>query len=76
MLASRAHTVQNSPVTIPFARRMNMTGLANIADQDRARSKALREKAYDKIDYVHEASVFDVPAQNQAVSYVASVSHM
>lgn len=67
---------QQSPVTVPFARRMNLTGAANIVDQDTARSKALREKAYDNIVNVQEASIFDVPAQNQAVSYVASVSSL
>ena len=64
---------QQSPVTIPFARRMNFTGAANIVDQDRARSKALREKAYQNIVSAQEASIFDVPAENQAVSYIASV---
>ena len=63
-----------SPVTLPFARRLNFTGAANILQIDQARAKGLREHATTKPGKFTKTPIISTPATNQAVDYVATVS--
>ena len=58
------------PVTIPFVRRMNLTGTAKIIELDQARAKTLKSRANSGFK---QTAVFDVPATNQAVDYTTTV---
>ncbi|OBZ76214.1 Polyporopepsin [Grifola frondosa] len=64
--------VRDSPVTLPFARRLNFTGSATLLEIDQARAKALkaRSQSQGKFD---KSAVISVPATNQAVDYTVSV---
>ncbi|KAI0708411.1 acid protease [Earliella scabrosa] len=62
-----------SPVTLPFARRLNFTGAANILQIDQARAKGLREHATAKPGKFTKTPIISTPATNQAVDYVATV---
>ncbi len=71
--AGEALVVQNaSPVTLPIARRLNMTGAPNLVKLDQARAKALKE-GIKHTESTRLASMTDVPVMNGVVSYVASV---
>ncbi|KAH9903125.1 family A1 protease [Cubamyces lactineus] len=66
-----------SPVTLPFARRLNMTGTTKLLEIDQARVKTLRNRT--PAERASHADVLalgavDVPATNQAVSYVTTVT--
>lgn len=75
--------VRDSPVTLPFARRLNVTGGRDIMRMDQARAKSLRVKSLDS-SHVHtsEADVmrkavgaaFGVPSTNQGVDYIVQVN--
>lgn len=65
-----------APVTLPFVRRVNTTGVANILQRDQARAKMFKGRAASKSSsaFQQAASVFDAPATNQAVDYTTTVS--
>ena len=72
-------TVSKSPVTIPLARRFNITGSKNIVELDQARAKAFKSGTKVKPDAAAasaSASSFPVPAINGAVAYTAQVSRV
>ncbi|KAI0323487.1 acid protease [Cubamyces sp. BRFM 1775] len=64
-----------SPVALPFARRLNMTGTMKLLELDQTRVKALRNRtpaARASHADVLVLGAVDVPATNQAVSYVTT----
>ena len=71
--------VRDSPVTFPIARRLNLTGAANIVQADLARAKVLKARSQaTKAAAVDTAvgkifPVTNVPITNQAVTYTANV---
>lgn len=62
-----------SAVTLPVARRFNSTGIANIAEADRARIKLLKSQIASDASKSTKRSVFSAPITNEAVSYSVSV---
>ncbi|THH28715.1 hypothetical protein EUX98_g5470 [Antrodiella citrinella] len=73
-------TVKDSPVTMSFARRMNVTGGADILKMDRARATSLKvrssthgAKTKDELMKNAVGAAFGVPSTNQGVSYVVEV---
>ncbi|KAI0752481.1 family A1 protease [Daedaleopsis nitida] len=62
------------PVTLPFVRRVNMTGTAKLLEIDQARAKALKTRESKNSGVLQKNAVINVPITNQAVSYVATVS--
>jgi len=80
VLAKPVTTVRNSPVTLPFARRMNVTRGLDILSMDQARAKSLkvRSSTHGKQTQIElrQAAVgaaFGVPSTNQGVDYVVEV---
>jgi len=67
--------VRRSPVTLPISKRVNSTTIRNLLLHDQARAKALRAKGEAKAAGIpfHTDAVINSPADNQAVSYIASV---
>ncbi|KAJ8474583.1 hypothetical protein ONZ51_g7130 [Trametes cubensis] len=67
-----------SPVTLPFARRLNMTGSAKLLEIDQARMKALRNRTPaargSHTGILALGAVADVSATSQAVAYVTTVT--
>ncbi|KAI0760884.1 acid protease [Trametes elegans] len=63
----------SSRVTLQVARRLNVTGAANILEIDKARARALKERAKARTGKISRATIIDVPVANQAVDYVATV---
>ncbi|OBZ76839.1 Polyporopepsin [Grifola frondosa] len=64
--------VRDSPVTLPFARRMNFTGSATLLEIDQARAKALKARSLSH-EIFDKSAVIGVPATNQVVDYIVSV---
>lgn len=62
-----------SPVTLPFARRLNLTGTANLLQIDQARAKALKERAMTSPGKFIRTPIDSVPATSQVANYVVSV---
>ncbi|KAI0767720.1 acid protease [Fomes fomentarius] len=60
-----------SPVTLPFARRLNFTGTANLLQLDQARAQALKDHAMTRPGKFSRTPVINVPATNQVVDHVA-----
>ncbi|KAH9848590.1 acid protease [Lenzites betulinus] len=73
-LAGSALVVRDaSRITLPIARRLNVTGAANLVKLDQARAKALKARAKAGAEQTPRATIFDAPVTNQAVDYVATV---
>ncbi|TFK89413.1 acid protease [Polyporus arcularius HHB13444] len=64
---------KTSPVTLPFARRLNFTGAANLVQHDQARAKALKTAALTSPGKFQKAPIVDVLATNTLSDYVAMV---
>ncbi len=71
--------VRDSPVTIPFARRFNTTGTANLLKLEQARARTLKNRS--RIPPVGLQGnklppnvAYSIPASNQIVDYVVDVS--
>lgn len=62
------------PVTLPFARRFNLTGTSKILEIDQARAKALKTRASSSPGTLQQNAIFNAPAANQAVDYTTTVS--
>lgn len=62
-----------SPITLPFARRLNFTGTANLLQLDQARAQALKDHAMTRPGKFSRTPVINVPATNQVVDHVAVV---
>lgn len=76
-LAGSALVVRDaSRITLPIARRLNVTGAANLVKLDQARAKALKARAKAGAERTPRATIFDAPVTNQAVDYVATVRHL
>lgn len=74
-LPGEAVVVRNSsPVTLPFARRLNFTGAANLVQHDQARAKALKARATTSTSKFPKAPIINDPVTNGVVEYVANVS--
>ncbi|KAM5546169.1 hypothetical protein V8D89_000295 [Ganoderma adspersum] len=80
-IGAKPVVVRDSPVTLPIARRFNLTGAANILKSDQARAKVLKARSQaSKESPVSSAAVsklfardVDVAVTNGAVTYTASV---
>ena len=73
-LASPAVTVRNSPITLPFARRINATSVRELLKIDQARAKSIKNRPQVQPHTKSgSAAVFGVPATNQAVDYILNV---
>jgi cathepsin E len=73
-VAAEPILVKKSLVTLPISRRINLNGL-NILEHDQLRAKALRATGEARASGTlsNRASVISSQAENQAVSYVASI---
>ncbi|KAI0365368.1 acid protease [Pilatotrama ljubarskyi] len=69
--------IRDSPVTLPIARRFNVTAAPNLLELDQARAKVLKEQglARGKDAKLSKAGILDsnFPVTNGAVDYTASV---
>ncbi|KAI0703858.1 acid protease [Cerioporus squamosus] len=74
-VAAKPIVIRDSPITLPIARRFNLTGVPSILKQDQARAKALKERSQGqgKGASPKKAAVFPVDVTNQAVDYTVSV---
>ncbi|RPD60577.1 acid protease [Lentinus tigrinus ALCF2SS1-7] len=73
-LPGEAVVIRNSsPVTLPFARRLNFTGAANLVKHDQARAKALKTRATTSPGTFPKAPIVNDPVTNGVVDYVANV---
>lgn len=74
-LASPAVTIRKSPITLPFARRINATSVRDLLKIDQARAKAIKNRPQVQPQIKPgSAAAFGVPATNQAVDYILNVS--
>ena len=78
-LSARAGLVRRDalPVTLPFARRLNLTGTSKLLEIDQARAKTFKTRRTTSTSIAgtfRQAAVFDAPATNQAVDYTTTVS--
>ena len=63
-----------SPITLPIARRINLTSIRNLPQHDQTRATLLKAQGAAKTSsLIHNDAVINSPADNQAVSYVAPV---
>ncbi|KAI0672026.1 family A1 protease [Trametes maxima] len=62
-----------SPVTLPFARRLNITGTAKLLEVDQARARTLKGRAKIANRHYARSSAADVLATNELVDYVTTV---
>ncbi|KAF8808105.1 acid protease [Phlegmacium glaucopus] len=76
-VAANPIIVQRSLVTLPISRRINLTSISNLLQHDQARARALKATGEAKVATggisAHSDVVISSPADNQAVSYIASV---
>ncbi|KAF8808106.1 aspartic protease [Phlegmacium glaucopus] len=76
-VAANPIIVQRSLVTMPISRRINLTSISNLLQHDQARARALKATGEAKVATgsisAHSDVVISSPADNQAVSYIASV---
>ena len=72
--------VRKSPITIPLARRFNVTGSAKVLELDQARAKSFKSGVRTTHTHAHtgktsSAATVPVPVTNGAVTYTAAVRH-
>ncbi|KAH7886050.1 aspartic peptidase domain-containing protein [Phlebopus sp. FC_14] len=73
-IAATPVEVRDSPVTLPFAKRISDTGgPINLVQHDQARASALREHADAISSGKLNRRTASIPVTNEAVSYIASV---
>ncbi|RPD60574.1 acid protease [Lentinus tigrinus ALCF2SS1-7] len=74
-VAAKPIVIRDSPITLPIARRFNLTGVPSVLKQDQARAKALKARSQGKAksSSFKQAALFDVDVTNQAVDYTVSV---
>ena len=66
--------IQNGPVRLPFAKRINQTSVKNVLRVDRARAAAHMARFGMRTSApVSRRDTIEEPVDDQAVSYVASV---
>ncbi|KAH8080683.1 acid protease [Cristinia sonorae] len=72
--------VRKSPVTLPFARRMNVTGGRDIFRMDQARAKSLKTvssihgaQSKEELKKSAAGAAFGVPSTNQGVDYIVEI---
>ncbi|KAJ3555659.1 hypothetical protein NM688_g2453 [Phlebia brevispora] len=70
VMASPTTVHKRSPISLPFAKVINATGVLNIVAHDLARYKALRSPAKSATS---QDSVISAPADDIGMSYIASV---
>ena len=74
--ADLAVQVRNSPITLPFSKRINITSTRNLLQNDRKRAMALKAPAKaiqgDELT-VEETAIVNQPVEDQVVRYIASV---
>ncbi|EMD36747.1 hypothetical protein CERSUDRAFT_123806 [Gelatoporia subvermispora B] len=67
-------TVNNSPISIPIVKRLNLTGESTIAALDRARVRSMRSGTFARPTGAKAAaSVFNFPVINEVFGYIATV---
>ncbi|RPD54704.1 acid protease [Lentinus tigrinus ALCF2SS1-7] len=74
-VAAKPIVIRDSPITLPIARRSNLTGVPSVLKQHQARAKALKARSQGKVksSSLKQAALFDVHVTNQAVDYTVSV---
>ncbi|RPD60570.1 acid protease [Lentinus tigrinus ALCF2SS1-7] len=72
-VSAKPIVIRDSPITLPIARRFNLTGVPSILKQDQARAKVLKARSQGSGNYKQAAALFDANATNQAVDYTVSV---
>ncbi|CDO77369.1 hypothetical protein BN946_scf184787.g18 [Trametes cinnabarina] len=77
--AAKPVVVRKSPVTLPIARRLNVTSAPELLKIDQARAKVLKEqglargKGAGSLRKAAQDAIFNLPVTNGAVDYTASV---
>ncbi|KAF8871378.1 acid protease [Gymnopilus junonius] len=72
--ANLVHRVDASAVTLPLARRVNITGAHDLIKHDKSRVKALRSRLQKTTKTADIFVVPNIPVTNQAITYTANVS--
>ncbi|KAI8989237.1 acid protease [Trametes punicea] len=73
-VAAKPVVVRKSPVTLPIARRFNVTNAHDLLKIDQARAKALKEQSLAKGKATSlQQAISNVPATNAVVYYTVSV---
>ncbi|KAG6919007.1 hypothetical protein DXG01_009717 [Tephrocybe rancida] len=76
VISAKPVVVQESPVKLPLARRLNITSVHNLLRHDVARAKFLRAKAEAKLrgaSNFNARAIINEQVDNQAVTYIASI---
>ena len=61
--------INRGPVTLPVARRLNLTNVRSLYEHDLARAQKLKTRGSDKA----KRAVINVPITNEVVDYVVSL---
>jgi cathepsin E len=74
-VAANPVIVNRSPVTLPLARRLNLTSVHNLLRHDQTRAKFLKAKGTAAAAGLpfHSDAIISSQVDNQAVSYIASI---
>ncbi|KAI0708416.1 acid protease [Earliella scabrosa] len=74
VVVAKPVVIRDTPVTLPLARRFNITGVPNILKQDQARAKVLKARSQGAgREGIKQASMINVDAANQETIYTVSV---
>ena len=77
-IPASATTTDDNPITLPVAKRFNFTGSTKILQHDQARARHLLTQGAARLGtgtlLSPSPAGSDIPAENQLVQYVASVS--
>lgn len=72
-VAASPLAIREPLVTLPFAKRVNITGTANLLQRDQARAQGLKRLGQARSGGVVSDAVISVPATNELVDYVVNV---
>ncbi|TCD68311.1 hypothetical protein EIP91_011170 [Steccherinum ochraceum] len=72
-VAANPLAIREPLVTLPFAKRVNITGTVNLLQRDQARAQGLKRLGQARTSGVVPDAVISVPATNELVDYVVNV---
>jgi cathepsin E len=75
VILTTAVVIRNTPITLPVARRLNLTSNRNLLQHDQARVKTLLTRADNRAagTQFDSSIIVNEPVDNQAVSYIAAI---
>jgi len=72
-VAANPLAIRDQLITLPIAKRVNVTGTANLLQRDQARARGLKRLGQARAGGVVSDAVVSVPATNSLVDYVVNV---